>query len=141
MNLCERLEDLLPLHAVGDTSVEEGLQVEEHVAICPACRADMALYARMVGAARNELAPEARAQASRKAALSAWRPAAAAALLVACLATGIVVGRWSARHEPLSSTLRPGVSMDGVRPAVPLSIFSPVARERLSRVARAENAR
>jgi predicted anti-sigma-YlaC factor YlaD len=35
---CESVEDLLPLHATGDTTVEEALQVEEHTGGCGTCR-------------------------------------------------------------------------------------------------------
>ncbi|MGH9870437.1 MAG: zf-HC2 domain-containing protein [Candidatus Polarisedimenticolia bacterium] len=137
MTRCEELQDLLPLHATGDITVEDGLRVEEHLDSCPACRETLALYARMVRTARLELAPEARGGTEPR---PAWSPlrrrAAAAALLAASLATGLALGRLTARPEPLQLQTRPGPTLEGTRSAIPLSIFSPSAREHVSRAAR-----
>jgi predicted anti-sigma-YlaC factor YlaD len=160
MTRCESIEDLLPLHATGDTTVEEGLRVEEHLAACAGCRADGELYAAMTAVARTELAhvpsaPEVAGAAEaaspvrrfhgRGLALGYGRLAAAAALLTIGLAAGAAVGRWSAGSPAASPDAgTPGGALPAgvvqVR-SLPLSVFSPHARARLSRVARVEDSK
>jgi hypothetical protein len=142
---CESVEDLLPLHATGDTTVEEALQVEEHTGGCGTCRGEMEFYAKLAGVARDELTqappvPEAVHLPAGARSGGSRRLAAAAALLAAGLALGTALGRWSAA-EPVPAPSEPAAVLPAAMAearSLPLSVFSPHARARLSRVARAE---
>jgi anti-sigma factor RsiW len=112
---CRQLQDLLPLHAVNETRVEESLAVEEHLEGCDACREELATYRRICETASRELAEVPGVPAGtqgrvlqetedRGAGLPAplpirpgrgrWVPALA--LAATFLVAGVLVGRWSA---------------------------------------------
>ena len=152
---CEELKDLLPLHAVDETSIEEALRLEEHVESCRSCRQALDDYRTIVATGARDLAPVPAAppELVRVSALAAaapaprrfgWSPRLAAAA-AAFLLVGVLVGRWSAVMPP------PVEPRDAVRVAelskpllsrrlraAPLSVFSPSARSYLRRIARQE---
>ena len=44
MKSCDAYRDLLPLHAVDETSIEENLRLEQHLDRCAGCRAELEAY-------------------------------------------------------------------------------------------------
>ena len=155
---CEQLLDLLPLHAVDETSIEDALCVEEHLESCDSCRQAFADYRTIVTTAARDLAPvpatpselpsTTMVEVGSRAAWGWWSPrlAAAAGLLLA----GILFGRWSAESPTTTLPLGPTTAVQavGTRPsppprrlrAAPLSVFSPAARSYLRRLAHEEQA-
>jgi len=156
MNHCREYEDLLPLHAVGETGLDEAMAVEEHLGDCPACRAEVAALGELSESLRRELGevppvpdpwradtdtPIGPAQVSVLR-MAGWRGMALAASL---LLAGVLVGRWSTPEQSGMTTPAPVLSTEGaVAPAVvatvlrrrpAFSVFSPVARRVLSAAA------
>ncbi len=154
MSPCREFEDLLPLHAVGETGLDEALAVEEHLGGCPACREEVVALRELSLSLRRELGdvppvPDPwLADTSTPGAtgsvlgLAGWRGFALAAGL---LLAGILVGRWSMPEQPGMSTPTPVMSTAGaVAPSLlatalrrppAFSVFSPAARRFLSEAA------
>jgi predicted anti-sigma-YlaC factor YlaD len=145
MSHCREFEDVLPLHAVGETGLDEALAVEEHLAGCPACRDEVVALRELSVSLRRELGdvpavpdpwlagastPGTRWPAW---ALAGWRGVALAAGL---LLAGILVGRWSVPEQAGQRLPIPAVSTarDLDRPLA-FSVFSPAARRFLSEAA------
>ncbi|MCZ6833471.1 MAG: zf-HC2 domain-containing protein [Acidobacteria bacterium] len=154
MSPCREFEDLLPLHAVGETGLDEALVVEEHLGGCPACREELVALRELSVSLRRELGdvpavpdpwPAGTSTPGATGSvlgLAGWRGVALAAGL---LLAGILVGRWSMPEQPGMSTPTPVISTAGAvapsllatalrRPAA-FSVFSPAARRFLSEVA------
>jgi len=156
MKHCREFEDLLPLHAVQETGLDEALAVEEHLAGCPVCRRELAGLRELSRSLRRELSavppvpetwpaealPERAAPLAGLLGLAGWRGLALAATL---LLAGILVGRLSAPAE--MSVDRPAAApataaVPAARLAAPerhrppaFSVFSPAARRFLSEAA------
>jgi len=154
MNDCRQVEDLLPLHAVGDTSLSEEMQVEEHVGACARCRDALEAYRLICATARRELSA---APPVPRLHISGWRrspiPARAgwfqlvAAVLI--LLAGLVLGRLilppprasSPRDglaAPAAEVLRGGRRLEAREHALrtpTASVFAPALRKTLSRAA------
>ncbi len=135
---CRQLQDLLPLHAINETSVEDSLAVEEHLEGCDACREALATYQRICETARRELtdlpgvpvaepgrAVRTRADrgadslkaVQRRPGAGRWVPALA--LAATFLVAGVLVGRWSAVPEARPPSAPSGFLSDGL-PLAPL---------------------
>ena len=156
MSDCRKFEDLLPLHAVEETGLDEALAVEEHLAGCQACREEVVALGELSRSLRRELGPVPPVPESWTAGSLPARPAPLAAMLglagwrglalaASVLAAGILVGRWSAPVSPgmetpaagVATTATPAsrmVAADRRRPPA-LSVFSPAARRFLSEAA------
>jgi predicted anti-sigma-YlaC factor YlaD len=105
---CRQLRDLLPLHAIDETRVEESLAVEEHVERCEACGEALAAYrricetaGRVLAVVPGEPAPVSGSAGARRLESPRSRPgvgrwAPALALAAALLMAGVLVGRWTA---------------------------------------------
>jgi hypothetical protein len=160
MTSCDAYRDLLPLHAVDDTSVEESLRLEEHLQNCATCREELETYRRICDTARRELAavpgaPEkmpgmapsdggtfgdlagirsARAGSPGTVGRRGGWLAAAAALLLA----GVLVGRWSV--TPVTVLPPPGAtatpSVDSLQAPVETTRYRRPALSVFSRAAR-----
>jgi anti-sigma factor RsiW len=153
MSRCREFEDLLPLHAVGETGLDEALAVEEHLGACPACREEIVALQELSVSLRRELgdvpalpdpwladtAIKGAAPPASVLGLAGWRGIALAAGL---LLAGILVGRWSMPAQPGMSGLSPVMNTAGAvapplvatnlsRPPA-FSVFSPAARRFLS---------
>lgn len=142
MDRCRGMEERLPLHATGDTDVEEGLRVEEHIAGCAGCARDLEFYRTVARVASEELtavppAPLAMPSGAARPRSAVLRRSAAALLILASgAAAGMLAGRWSVNAVPAAARSGPaGVARASGR-GLPLSIFSPEARQVLSDVAR-----
>jgi len=151
MNQCKDLSPLLAIHAVEETDVGEALRVEEHVGACVSCREELERYRTIRETARRDLreAPPVPdltmpGRAGLPATARVWAPRLAAAALL--LATGLIVGRWSAPAPQAPAAMVPGslasVSTGGSpalarRSAMALSVFSPAARRFLEKAAKA----
>jgi len=147
MSPCREFEDLLPLHAVGETGLDEALAVEEHLGGCPACREEVVALRELSVSLRRELGdvpavpdpwpadistPGATPPVSVPG-LAGWRGVALAAGL---LLAGILVGRWSMPEQPGMSTPTPVMSTTtALRRPPAFSVFSPAARRFLSEAA------
>jgi predicted anti-sigma-YlaC factor YlaD len=150
---CDELADLLPLAATGDVTVQEDLEVEDHLVGCAACRDEMQAYRKLCATASQELAPvpalpplaAAGGGAATGSRSSRWagRLAVAAALLLA----GVVAGLWGGHlvQTPASRTDAAGPGAGPIAATSPvelararagaLSVFSPAARPYLMAVA------
>ncbi len=141
MNRCGAMEELLSLHATGDTDVEEGLRVEEHILTCAGCARDLEFYQKVTRVAAEELtavppAPLQMPAATARPWSAALRRAAALLLLASGLAVGMIAGRWSAPGQPAAARAGAAGAARAPERGLPLSIFSPEARAILSGVAR-----
>ncbi len=155
MSDCREFEDLLPLHAVGESGLDEALAVEEHLGGCPACREEVVALGALSVSLRRELGdvppvPEPWVTGTSTSGatapilgLAGWRGIALAAGL---LLAGVLVGRWSMPASPGMTTTTPAVSTAGApslvaaglsRPPA-FSVFSPAARRFLSEAAHRE---
>ncbi len=153
MKTCEALQDLLPLHATGDTGPEEALQVEDHLRACQSCTGDLEAYGRLAGEVRRHLGavpplPERAAAAGP--ALSArdqgsrWHQAAwmRLALAAALVMAGVLVGRLTVGPAAMSPGEAAGPRSAGAVVArqppasAALTVFSPSLRPFLTQAAR-----
>ena len=145
MSPCREFEDLLPLHAVGETGLDEALVVEEHLGGCPACREELVALRELSVSLRRELGDvppvpdpwltdtSTPGATGSVLGLAGWRGFALAAGL---LLAGILVGRWSMYEQPGMSTPTPVMSTTtALRRPPAFSVFSPAARRFLSEVA------
>ena len=157
MSQCREFEDLLPLHAVGETGLNEALAVEEHLGGCPACRGEVAALRVVSESLCRELrdvpavpdewlvsgAPAGSTSLVSVLGLAGWRGLALAA---GVLLAGILVGRLSVPERAGEHTPTPAVSTavatvplqvatDLRRRPPALSVFSPAARRFISAAA------
>jgi anti-sigma factor RsiW len=140
MSNCREFEDLLPLHAVGETGLDEALAVEEHLGGCPSCGAEVAAFRELSGSLRRELGDVPPVPGPTPAApplfLAGWRGMALAAGL---LLAGILVGRWSMPEPPGMGIPTPVMNEARALSRPPaFSVFSPAARRFLSEAAQGE---
>lgn len=154
MSKCREFEDLLPLHAVEETSLDEALVVEEHLGDCSDCREEVIVLRELSVSLRRELShvpplpdpwltdsftPGGIAPAPG---LAGWRGIALAAGLILA---GILVGRWSMPEQAGLRTPAAVMSTAGagarslvatkLRRPPGFSVFSPAARRFLSEAA------
>ena len=161
MKTCDALEDLLPLHAIGETDLDEAMAVEDHLRRCTACREHVEAYTALAGTLRQEMGQvppvPADLNSTERAAYRSppvsspgssrrWpRLALAAGLLLA----GLLVGRYTTSPEalPVLSGRTPAgpppilsAGVNARRGRAMLSVFAPSVRAYLKQLAVAEDA-
>src|SRR5579859_6182208 len=122
---CADYRDLLPLHLYGDLSDSDRENVDAHLAVCAACRAELAALERTRAALNSAPVPTTsvdlnwiyrnESERQRRAARR-WRIAALAGLAAAVL---VLISRLDIRMDLRQITVRWGPAETAIAPPLP----------------------